>query len=434
VSDPTAEGPEAPGDAWESTFARQAEAAGITLPKKSRLDPWTAVAVVVAIVLVTAGIGEVTGWINLRQNAPAWSYQTQSCSGNSSVHATGTFSDALGTDYGSWLSGVAQAMAKTVGRCFTLGLSETAGDGYIPPLGAAGSEFTATYAPPTANEVQGLPHTLVTVPVSLNAVAIVYNVPGAPNGLNLSAAALAGIFNGSVTTWTSPAIAAANPGSDLAAAPSIAPYHNSFASSATAALTAFLSGTDPAWRASVGSGTSVAWPTGAGAASDAAMLSTVEATPGSVGYLELYGMPPSGVGVANVEDLAGDFAGPSSAQTWVAAESLANSTAVDSGNWSSLELWNAPAPESYPLAVFSYVGLYTDLGVAYAGSISLTNASWLLGYVYWLTAEVSVAPLPPAYESAAVNTLNNETFDGSRIVMLENEQTEGAEGGETGEF
>jgi hypothetical protein len=138
--------------------------------------------------------------------------------------------------------------------------------------------------------------------------------------------------------------------------------------------------------------------------------------------------------VANIEDRAGDFASPTDVDAWVAAESVTNSTAALANNWSALSLANATAVDSYPLAVFSYVALYTDLGVAYSGTLSLTNASWLLGYVYWLTAEVSVAPLPTLYETAAVTVLNNETFDGTKIMNLENEATEGSEGGETGEF
>jgi hypothetical protein len=78
--------------------------------------------------------------------------------------------------------------------------------------------------------------------------------------------------------------------------------------------------------------------------------------------------------------------------------------------------------------------MYADLGVAYGGALSLTNATWLLGYVYWLTSEVAVAPLPTAYETTAVNTLNNETYNGATIMHLENEATEGSEGGETNEF
>ena len=434
MADALADGTEPSENDPEITFARQAAAAGIVLPKKRRRDPWTAIAIIVAVVLVTAGLGEVTGWINLRQTPAGWNYQSETCSGTSSVHAVGTVSTALGPSYTGWLDSVAQSMAKTVGQCFSLNLSATPGDGYVPPLGGGGSEFTATYGPPSLGEAQGLPFPLAMVPVSLNAVAIVYNLPDVASGLNLSDAVIADIYNGSISSWNTPAIEASNPGADLGSAPSLVAYHESDASASTQAFTEFLASVSPAWATEVGAGTTVPWPSGASVVSDAAMLSTVAATPGSIGYLEIYGAAPTSVGVANVEDQAGDFAGPNDVETWVAAESVGNSSAVTTGNWSSLSLAEAPAADSYPLAVLSYVGLYTDLGTAFGGSLSLTNASWLLGYVYWLTAEVSVAPLPTAYETAAVNVLNNETYDGTKIMNLENEATEGAEGGETGEF
>jgi phosphate transport system substrate-binding protein len=434
VAEALAGGREPPEEDPEAAFERQAAATGLVLPKRAHRDPWTALAIVVTVILVTAGLGEVTGWVNLRESPPAWSYTNLSCTGNAPVHAAGTVTAGLGPAYVQWLDSVAQSMAKTVGQCFSLDLSTTTGTGYSPPLGGMGSEFTATYALPSAAEVNTFPYPVVTVPVSLNAVAVVYNAPGVPSGLNLTADDLAGIYNGSITAWDSPAILATNPSSDLPSAPSILPYHDANASAATDAFTSFLSAASPSWGSEVGAGSSVAWPVGPAVASDAAMLAAVAATPGSIGYLEIYGVPPAGVGVANLQDRAGDFAGPTDVDTWVAAQSLGNSSAVASADWSALALYSAPAAESYPLAVLSYVGLYADLGIAYAGALSLTNASWLLGYVYWLTAEVSVAPMPTAYETAAVNALNNETFDGAKIMNLENEATEGAEGGETGEF
>lgn len=434
MADVLAGGSEPPAEDPEATFARQATAAGIVLPRKRRWDPWTAAAIVVVLILVTAGLGEVTGWVNLRETPAGWSYQSQSCSGTSNVHAVGTVSAALGPAYTEWLDSVASSMAKTVGQCFDLDLATTSGDGYVPPLGATGSEFAATYALPSSSESHSIPYPLATIPVSLNAVAVIYNLPGVGSGVNLSAAALSGIYNGSVTTWNSPLIASTNPGVNLASAPALVPYHDVNTSASSAAFTGFLASANPSWAPRDGAGSPVVWPVGPGVSSDSAMVATVAATPGAIGYLEIFGTPPAGVGVANLEDRAGDFAGPSDVDTWVAAESVSNSSAVVTGNWSELSLASSPAVDSYPLAVFSYVALYTDLGIAFGGALSLTNASWLLGYVYWLTAEVSVAPLPPAYETAAVNVLNNETFDGTKIMNLENEQTEGSEGGETGEF
>ena len=171
---------------------------------------------------------------------------------------------------------------------------------------------------------------------------------------------------------------------------------------------------------------------GVAVGSDAAVVGKVAATAGAIGYLEIFGAPPGGVGCAQVADSAGGFASPGTVDTWVAADSLSNSSVVKTGNWTNFSLYGAPAPGSYPLAVLSYAGIYRDLGVAYSGALSLSNASWLLTYLYWLTGEAAVAPLPGAFVTDALNVLNNETYDGTTIVHFENENGEGGENNETG--
>ncbi|MGA9840638.1 MAG: substrate-binding domain-containing protein, partial [Thermoplasmata archaeon] len=431
-----AEVPPAAGDP-ESDFTAQARAAGIVLPKKSRADPWEVLVIVVALLVLTAGIGQLTGWVNLR-TGPATNgggFQTQSCAGTQVV-TVGSVSSAIDPEFTSWLGESAQEMDASVGGCFDLEVNSTPGDGYVPPLGGGHSEFAATYATPTAAESRALPTPIVVVPVSLTAIAVVYNLPGVPTGLNLTAATLAGIYLGTITSWDAPVIAQLNPGASLAGAPSIAPVHISGETVANDVVTQYLARGNSTWNGSVGQGLSVAWPTGAAVATDAAMLAEVSATPGAIGYLQIFGAPPSGVGCAELEDIAGGFVSPNAATTWAAATSLAGSPAVTAGNWSNFSLEAASAAYSYPLSVLSYLGIYRDLGVAYGGSLSVTSATWLLTFVYWLTTgALALAPLPSAYATEALGILNNETYDGTPIVHLENENGENGEsGGETGEF
>ncbi|MGA8302313.1 MAG: substrate-binding domain-containing protein [Thermoplasmata archaeon] len=419
----------------DAEFAQQARAAGLVLPTKVRGDPWGALVVVVALIVLTAGIGEVTGWVNLRTNSTSGgNFETQTCTG-SPVQASGVVSSAYDPAFAAWLATSGQQLSQAVGGCFTVQLGSNPGDGYLPMLGGANSEFAVSYAPPTAGEIDQLPFPVVIVPVALSAVAVIYNLPGVPSGLNLSGSVLAGIYNGTVTSWDNPAIAQLNPNTNLSGLPAIAPFQLAGTSVSNEVFSAFLAASSPSWNAAVGSGPSVPWPAGASVGSDAAMVSGVASTVGSIGYLDLFGSPPTGVGCAQIEDAAGDFASPGAVASWVAAESLANSSEVASGNWSNFSLIHATEPGSYPLAALAYLGIFRDLGVAYGGTVSLENASWLLTYVYWLTGAASVAPLPGAYQTSAVNALNNETYDGTTIVHLENENGEGNEtGGETGEF
>lgn len=419
----------------EAQFEAQARAAGLVLPTRSKGDPWSAVVIVIALVVLAAGIGEVTGWVNLRAPTTAsGSYQTQTCEGYP-VRADGTLATAIGPAFSAWLEGAGTNLSAAVGGCFSVAITPNAGDGYLSLSTSTGSEFAATYAPPTAQESGSLSSPVAVIPVTLCAVTVVYNLPGIASGLNLTGAVLAGMYNGTITSWDSAPIASANPGVDLAGLPAVAPLHLTGGAIATDVLTGYLAATDAAWSASVGAGLTVDWPMGTGESSEAALLNAVAATPGAVGYTEVFTTASAGLGVADLENAAGAFSAPSTVDVWLAAESLANSTAVVSGNWTGFSLAGATQPASYPLSTLAYAGVYRDLGVAYSDSLSLGNATWLLTYLYWLTGQSAVAPLPGAYAAEVVNVLNNETYNGVPIVTLDNEYGENGEsGGETGEF
>ena len=418
----------------EVAFESQARAAGLVLPKKAPKDPWGALAIVVAVIVLAAGIGEVTGWVNLRSPAKSsGNFETQTCTGYS-VLVSGAISSAVDPAFATWLSDSGQNLSQAVGGCFDVTVSPNAGDGYLPLLGGSGSEFVATYTPPTTAEVSELPDTVAVLPVALGAVAVVYNLPGVPSGLNLTGSILAGIYNGTITSWDDPAIASVNPGVDLSGLPAISPFHVAGDSASNGVMSGFLASSSPQWASSVGSGVNVDWPSGSGVSSDAAMLAQVAATTGAIGYVDVFGTLPPDVATAAIGDAAGGFASANAVDTWVAANALANSSSVKTGNWTNFTLYGASAPGSYPLTELTYASVYRDLGVAYSGALSLANATWLLTYLYWLTGETAVSPLPAVFAQADVSVLNNETYDGSTIVHLEDENGETGETNETGEF
>lgn len=417
----------------EERFEADARAAGIVLPRKSHSDLTSALVVAVAVIVLAAGVGEVTGWINLRApSSQTGNYQVQTCAGYP-VETSGAVSGAIDPGLVAWLEGAGANMSTAVGGCFTVTVADESGDGYVSLYGSPPAEFVSTYAPPSASDALANPVTVV--PITLGAVALVYDLPGVGTGLNLTASALAGIFTGAITSWDDPAIADANPGLSLSGLPPIAPIHFSESSVATQTLTQYLSGENRSWNSSVGAGLTVGWPGGTSVDSAADMLSQVVATPGSIGYVEIFGAPPASVGVAQVQDLAGDFAGPNAVDAWISATSVENTSAVVNGSWSGFSLTGAAAPSSYPLTVLTFAGIYRDLGVAYSGTVTLTQANWLLTYLYWLSAQSAVAPLPTPYVTDTINVLNNETYDGTTIVHLESESDgDNDTGGETGEF
>ncbi|HXW66692.1 MAG TPA: substrate-binding domain-containing protein [Thermoplasmata archaeon] len=422
-------------DDLEAGFERDAHAAGIVLPRRHLTDPWGALAVVVALIVIAAGVGEVTGWINLRvEPSGGGGFQTQTCSG-SPVLLSGALSSELDASLLAWLDAAGGQLSDAVGGCVHLNLTDSGSAGFSPLLSDPAIVFAAQYLAPGAPSSGEPPSSLAFVPIALSAVGIVYDLPGIGGALNLSGPVLSGIFSGSITSWSDPAIAALNPTLDLSGTPPIEVFHDGGATAANDVLTEFLAGSSPSWNGSVGAGLSVAWPIGTPEPTDAAMATAVSQSPGAIGYLDLVGPSPAGLGVAQIEDAAGGFVGPNAVSTWAAAESFASATAVLTGAWSNLSLVGASAVGSYPISLLTYAGLFRDLGTAYSGAVSLSTATWLLTYVYWLTGDATLSPLPLAYSSAALNELNNETYYGTTIVHLDNENGEGGEsGGETGEF
>jgi phosphate transport system substrate-binding protein len=415
----------------DTEFEREAAATGLVLPKRTPPDLWGAVAIAVAVVVIAAGVGEVTGWLNLRTAPASGGFTEQTCSGFP-VRLSGAVTSQLDPAYVNWLVGSGATLSQSVGGCVQVNVATAPTSEVGTALNNSSAKFVATYVGPGAPD--GLaPGTHVTViPVSLSAVAIVYDLPTVTAPINLTGSVLAQIYEGSITSWNDPAIAALNPGVALAGLPPIQVRFNSEATATNEVFTTFLSATSASWNGSQGTGSTVDWPTGVGVGSDAAMLASVGETPGAIGYIDLMGNAPSGVAVAQIANPGGAFVAPDAISTWLAAESFANSSLVTHADWSGLSLVGAGGSGSYPIAMLAYVGVYRDLGTAYDGALSLTNATWVLEYIYWLTNGASLAPLPAAFSDAAVGELNNETYDGTPIVPSDNET--GESGGETGEF
>src|SRR3954451_10395044 len=99
------------------------------------------------------------------------------------------------------------------------------------------------------------------LPNYISAIAVVYNLDGVDE-LNLSPATIAGIFNGSITTWNDPKIAADNPDAKLPST-AITPVHRGDKSGTTKNITDYLSKTAAdVWTA----GAVDEWPTPGGEA------------------------------------------------------------------------------------------------------------------------------------------------------------------------
>lgn len=122
------------------------------------------------------------------------------------------------------------------------------------------------------------------LPVYVSPIAVVFNLEGV-DSLAMSAATIANIFNGTITTWDDPAIAAENPDAQLPAT-AITPVHRSDESGTTKNFTDYLAkASDGAWSYEA----SGDWPVegGESGAQTSGLIQTVQGGDGTIGYADL---------------------------------------------------------------------------------------------------------------------------------------------------
>jgi phosphate transport system substrate-binding protein len=419
----------------EREFAEQARAAGLVLPRPTRPNRWLSVVVVVVVVASALGLGLLTGWTDLRGaggTATPILYGPANC-GAVPLPLSGAYDPLLDAGVVGWLSATAERIINNTGGCLQFGLKESPVAGSESELSDRAAEFVVASNVPNASIRAGFPSPVDFLPLAVGAVAVVYNLAGVGEGLNLSAGVLAGIYSGSITSWDAPQITALNPTLLTSSPRPITVVYRSDASFANEEFSHYLALGNATWSARYGSGPSVAWPVGDAANGSVSLLDRVAGTAGAIGYVQLASPSLAGVSVAALENPDGQYLMPNASGVAAAAAADQGVTAVTARDWTNLSLVDAPGAASYPMAALTYLGLYHDLGVAYGGHLTLTNATWLMTVLWWLSESVAFSPLPPTFASGAQSVLTNVTFDGH--VILQVQDSEGGEpGGETGEF
>src|SRR4051795_6372489 len=124
------------------------------------------------------------------------------------------------------------------------------------------------------------------IPTALGAVTMVYNLPGVTSPIKLTGDVIAGIFQGQITKWNDPRIAALNSGVKLPAT-DILVVHRSDGSGTSYVFTDYLANVNAAWATKPGKGKEVQWPVGLGAKGNEGVAGQVKQTPGAIGYAEL---------------------------------------------------------------------------------------------------------------------------------------------------
>src|SRR5207245_11288156 len=233
-------------------------------PPRSRRGLWIVIGVIAVVVIIVVS-GAMTNWFGLGGPSPI------QLNGAGSSFAFPLMS-AWSTQYKA-LTGV------------QINYQATGSGAGINAVIAKNLDFGGTDAPLNNRQHTQNP-TLLTIPESLGAVTVAYNLPGLPAHINLTGPIVANIYLGVTTKWNDANITTMHPGITFPST-SIFVQYRSDSSGTTFVFTDYLSKASVQFAAQVGKGKLVAWPVGSGAPQNQGVANAVKGQAGAIGYVEL---------------------------------------------------------------------------------------------------------------------------------------------------
>ena len=215
-------------------------------------------------------------------------------------------------------------------------------------------DFGASDAPMSAEKLTA--GNLLQFPTVMGAVVPIVNLPGiAENQLRLTGEILAEIYEGKITKWNDPKIAALNAGVSLPNL-AIAPVYRADGSGTTFVFASYLSAASAEWKSRVGAATSVKWPAGTGAKGNDGVSATVANTAGAIGYVENAYATQNKLNTTQLRNKAGQFVSPTIA---------AFAAAAANGDWTTAQnfavnLIDQPGAQSWPIVSATFILLPKD--------------------------------------------------------------------------
>ena len=223
--------------------------------------------------------------------------------------------------------------------------------------------------------------TLLNIPLAISAQTVIYNLPGLSqhSHVNLDGAVLAGMYDGTITSWNDPAIAALNPGLHLPAV-KIVPVHRSDGSGDTFLFTSYLSTQDQQWDTAVGYGTTAAWPQVPGAMAAVGSLAELhdcEAASGCVAYNGISYLSQAqagGLGEAELANSASRFTLPTAATIQDSVGSFVSITPPDE----TISMIDGPSADGYPIVNYEYAVVSTRQPDAGQAALIRAFLKWVI--------------------------------------------------------
>jgi phosphate transport system substrate-binding protein len=252
-------------------------------------------------------------------------------------------------------------------------------------------DFGATDGPMNESQIQAVNGNVLHVPTVLGAVVVTYNLPSlTETKLKFDGNVLVDIFMGRITKWNDPKIAALNPEVKLPDQDLIV-VHRSDGSGTTYVFTDYLNKFSREWKDKVGYATSVNWPVGLGGKGNEGVTQQVKQVEGALGYVELIYAISNKLPYALIKNPAGKYIEPSLESSTAAAAGAKLEKDTDF----RVSITNAPGPEAYPIASFTWLLVRKDNRDSAKGKLIRDFLTWMITpEAQKMAAQLHYAPLP----------------------------------------
>ena len=254
-------------------------------------------------------------------------------------------------------------------------------------LSSGVTNFAGSDSPvPTAEESNFSGKTVLYFPVFLGPITVSYNLSGVSN-LKLDATVLANIFQGKITKWNDPAIAALNSGVSLPST-AITIAVRSDSSGTTQNFSLYLEkAAGSAWT--LGSSSTIKWPATARAGmGNGGVAQIIKSTPGAIGYVDYADAKAASLSFASIKNSSGNYIAPSPESA-----SAAGSAITVSANL-TFHAVDSPAPQAYPITYQSWVLVIQAQSNSNNAAMLKAYITYLLGDGQQLLSGLGYAPLP----------------------------------------
>jgi phosphate transport system substrate-binding protein len=272
-------------------------------------------------------------------------------------------------------------------------------------------DFGATDAPMNEEEEKNAGAIVLHIPAALGAVVISYNLPEIPM-LRLDASVISGIFLGSISNWSDPAIKTLNPDLPLPNQDIIV-VHRSDGSGTTYTFTDYLTKADKTWADKLGKGKSVNWPVGLGGKGNDGVAGLMKQNIGSIGYIEYIFAENNGLSSALIKNKSGNFVAPS-------LESVSLASNVDLPDDLKVSITDTEAKDGYPISTFTWLLVYQEQKYANrkeGKGLAIANMVWwVIHEAQEMNEQMDFGKLAPNVVQKAEILVKSITYDGIPLI------------------